>query len=140
MPNPSVLGEAQVGGVVLRQLLAVLNERLRKHLHQDARNLQVGHAFFQRDGSPLRDFADLRRVLQHEVFPLSGNGRRSRRPRTRPREGSVSAVLDAKYRDFWPDGLTRESLYQMSVYAVAYSSDVSAPWPPVIVLYPGQIA
>jgi len=70
LPEPKVLGGAQVGGVVLARLLETLNARLVQHLRHDARNLQVGHSFFLRGNGPLHDFADLRRVLRHELIPL----------------------------------------------------------------------
>jgi 5-methylcytosine-specific restriction protein B len=70
LPDPSVLGGVQPGGIVLERLLRVLNQRLVQALRQDARSRQVGHAFFQREGSPLRDIADVRRVLHNEVVPL----------------------------------------------------------------------
>jgi 5-methylcytosine-specific restriction enzyme B len=70
LPDPTVLDGAYAGGVNLAALLRALNARILRHLKRDARNLQVGHSYFQRDGSPLRDFADLRRVLRHEVLPL----------------------------------------------------------------------
>jgi len=70
LPDSTVLGEAKAGGVMLGLLLTTLNKRLVKELSHDGRNLQVGHSFFQRDGSPLSDFADLRRVLRHEIMPL----------------------------------------------------------------------
>ncbi|NOK06670.1 MULTISPECIES: AAA family ATPase [Myxococcus] len=70
LPDPTVLKEAQAGGVVLKRLLVTLNQRLVRALPHGARNLQVGHSFFQRDGSPLSDFADFRRVMRHEVVPL----------------------------------------------------------------------
>jgi 5-methylcytosine-specific restriction protein B len=70
LPDPSVLKDAQAGGVVLKRLLSTLNQRLVQALPHGARNLQVGHSFFQRDGSPLNDFADFRRVMRHEVVPL----------------------------------------------------------------------
>jgi 5-methylcytosine-specific restriction protein B len=70
LPDPSLLQGAYAGNVHLGALLQALNGRIRKHLSRDARNLQVGHSYFQRDGSPLSDFADLRRALRHEVLPL----------------------------------------------------------------------
>ncbi|WP_437878387.1 McrB family protein [Sorangium sp. So ce513] len=70
LPDPAVLDGSCAGGVNLAALLRTLNARILQHLKRDARNLQVGHSYFQRDGSPLRDFADLRRVLRHEVLPL----------------------------------------------------------------------
>jgi 5-methylcytosine-specific restriction protein B len=70
LPDPSVLDGAHAGAVNLTALLRALNARILRHLKRDARNLQVGHSYFQRNGSPLRDFADLRRALRHEVLPL----------------------------------------------------------------------
>lgn len=70
LPDPAVLAGATAGGVSLGRLLATLNARIMKHLPRDGRSLQVGHSFFQREGVALSDFADVRRVLQHEVLPL----------------------------------------------------------------------
>lgn len=70
LPDPTLLEGSYAGAVNLGALLRALNARILKHLSRDARNLQVGHSYFQRDGNPLRDFADLRRALRHEVLPL----------------------------------------------------------------------
>ena len=70
LPEPALLEGSYAGNVHLAPLLRALNARIRKHLKRDARNLQVGHSYLQRDGSALRDFADLRRALRHEVLPL----------------------------------------------------------------------
>lgn len=70
LPEPALLEGSYAGGVHLAPLLRALNARIRLHLKRDARNLQVGHSYLQRDGSALRDFADLRRALRHEILPL----------------------------------------------------------------------
>lgn len=70
MPEPDVLRGGQVWGIALDRLLTALNGRLRTALGADGRSLQVGHSFFLRDGVPLTDPADLRRVLHREVLPL----------------------------------------------------------------------
>ena len=70
MPDSRVLEGSYASDVNLAALLREINARILRSIKRDARNLQVGHSYFQRDGSPLRDFADLRRVLRHEVLPL----------------------------------------------------------------------
>lgn len=48
------------------------------------------------------------------------------------RGGTMAAVLDAKYRDIWNQGLPREMLYQLSVYALGRTgTDRSS-----VILYP----
>ena len=48
------------------------------------------------------------------------------------------AVLDAKYRDLHDHGLTREMLYQLSLYGVAFGPSESGSLVPVIALYPRE--
>lgn len=65
----------------------------------------------------------------------------SRSPRTRPptprpdfvvqRRGQVIAVLDAKYRDLWSHPLTRDMVYQLTVYTMAFPE-----CPTATILYP----
>ena len=78
------------------------------------------------------------------LYRVVRSPRPMRAPRPRPdlllvEEGRTVAVLDTKYRAFDVEGLTRDILYQMSVYAVAYASAHGVGEPvPAIVLYPGQ--
>ncbi|WP_408890214.1 McrC family protein [Myxococcus faecalis] len=78
--------------------------------------------------------------LYEVVRAPRGFSARNREPRPDillEREGQVVAVLDTKYKDFKDDYLDRNSLYQMSVYAVAHAPSDAATMPvPVIVLYP----
>jgi 5-methylcytosine-specific restriction enzyme subunit McrC len=53
------------------------------------------------------------------------------------RAGRTVAVLDAKYRDMANEGLTREILYQMTVYAVAHGIGAQDTMR-AVVLYPGR--
>lgn len=73
-----------------------------------------------------------------------GSSARDREPRPDillEREGQVVAVLDTKYKDLKDGHLDRNSLYQMSVYAVAHAPpDAGATPVPVIVLYPREDA
>lgn len=70
MPDASLLGSARVGGMLVGDVLARLNGRLLAALGPDARNLQVGHSFFMRDGGVLGDVRQVRRVFQYELLPL----------------------------------------------------------------------
>jgi len=71
MPDTSVLGAASAGGSIpLGPWLAALNERLRKDLGRDARNLQIGHAYLLEGDHPITDFARFVRVLAEDLVPL----------------------------------------------------------------------
>jgi 5-methylcytosine-specific restriction endonuclease McrBC regulatory subunit McrC len=54
------------------------------------------------------------------------------------KNGKVAAVLDTKYRGLGSEGITREILYQLSVYAVAYAGGQEAVPVPAIALYPRE--
>jgi 5-methylcytosine-specific restriction enzyme subunit McrC len=67
------------------------------------------------------------RSLGH-LFHLGAAPSNWRSPRPRPdlvleRAGRPTLVVDAKYRDLLRDGMTRDVLYQLSVYALAWSRD-----------------
>lgn len=69
-------------------------------------------------------------------------GRRTPQPRpdlvVRSRSnGATLAVFDTKYKDLWASKLPREILYQMSVYALAWSESGGRSVP-AIVLYPAD--
>ena len=70
----------------------------------------------------------------------SGPGLKAPRPRPdlvirRKRDRKTIGVFDTKYRDLWATKLPREILYQMSVYALAWSESGGEDVP-AIVLYP----
>jgi 5-methylcytosine-specific restriction enzyme B len=71
MPDPTVLGNASAGGKVpLGPWLKAINERIRKHVGRDARNLQIGHAFLLDDGKPIADFGRFSRIVAEDIIPL----------------------------------------------------------------------
>jgi 5-methylcytosine-specific restriction protein B len=70
MPDSSVLGKTLVGGIPLGAWLDALNERLLENIGRDARNLQVGHAYFLDNGRPVADFSKFARIVQDDILPL----------------------------------------------------------------------
>jgi 5-methylcytosine-specific restriction protein B len=70
MPRGDVLGSATVRGIPLGPWLDALNERVRKQVGRDGRNLQIGHTYLLDVGGPLRDFTRFRQVLRDEIIPL----------------------------------------------------------------------
>lgn len=71
MPDPKMLGSASAGGKIpLGPWLKAINERIRKQVGRDARNLQIGHAFLLDDSKPISDFAKFSRVVAEDIIPL----------------------------------------------------------------------
>jgi 5-methylcytosine-specific restriction protein B len=69
MPDSSVLKGKKVAHLPLGPWLDALNERLRRHLKRDARNLQIGHSYLL-GLSPVSSVSDFARVLRDELIPL----------------------------------------------------------------------
>ncbi|MEO6889723.1 MAG: AAA family ATPase, partial [Ktedonobacteraceae bacterium] len=70
LPDVNTLGNTLVGGIPLGPWLDALNRRICQHVGQNARNLQVGHAYFLERGQPVSDFAIFARILQEDILPL----------------------------------------------------------------------
>jgi len=70
VPDTSLLRDARPGGIPLGPWLAALNGRICQHLGRDARNLQVGHAFFMDKGKPVEAFHPFIRILREDILPL----------------------------------------------------------------------
>jgi len=70
MPDGTVLKNANVGGIPLAAWFNALNERIRQHVGRDARNLQIGHSYLLHQGSPIKDIADLKRLIRDDIIPL----------------------------------------------------------------------
>jgi 5-methylcytosine-specific restriction enzyme B len=69
MPDPALLSRRE-GSIDVAELLRVLNRRICDHVKRDARNLQVGHAYFMSGSAPIADVGKLARVLEDDVIPL----------------------------------------------------------------------
>ena len=71
MPDAKVLASVSAGGKVpLGPWLKAINERIRKQVGRDARNLQIGHAFLLGEGKPVSDFAKFARIVAEDIIPL----------------------------------------------------------------------
>ena len=70
MPDGTVLRDSAVAGIPLRAWFDALNTRIREHVGRDARNLQIGHSYLMQAGSPLKDFASLKRAVRDDIIPL----------------------------------------------------------------------
>ncbi len=70
MPDLEPLKNAALGGIPLGLWFEALNQRLREHVGRDARNLQIGHAYFLEKGKPITDLATFVRVIQDDILPL----------------------------------------------------------------------
>ena len=71
MPDSSVLGDTIIdNSIPLGPWLDALNSRLLEHIGRDARNLQIGHAYFLDGGQPVADMPKFVRILQDDILPL----------------------------------------------------------------------
>jgi 5-methylcytosine-specific restriction protein B len=71
MPDTAVFGSMSVeGSVPLGLWLDALNDRIREHLGRDARNLQVGHAYFLENDKPVTEFSRFVQILAEDIIPL----------------------------------------------------------------------
>jgi 5-methylcytosine-specific restriction protein B len=71
MPDTRLL-DYEIEGLPLGPWLEALNQRIRQYIGHDARNLQIGHAFFLEGEKPISDKARFVRVFQEDIFPLLG--------------------------------------------------------------------
>ena len=70
MPETTILEDVVIEGVPLRLWLEALNERIRQNIGQDARNLQIGHAYFMPGGKTVSTMRDFTRILRDDIVPL----------------------------------------------------------------------
>ena len=69
MPDPRLLN-VSIEGLPLGPWLEALNERIRVHIGRDARNLQIGHAYFLEVEKPVNRKARFIRIFREDILPL----------------------------------------------------------------------
>jgi 5-methylcytosine-specific restriction protein B len=70
MPDIDVLENSVVESIPLGFWLAALNSKICEHIGRDARNLQIGHAYFLENGKPISSFSKFARIIQDDIIPL----------------------------------------------------------------------
>lgn len=70
LPDASQLGTVAIRDIPLGAWLLELNKRILDNIGHDARNLQVGHAYFLEQGQVVTDFAKLARIIREDIIPL----------------------------------------------------------------------
>jgi 5-methylcytosine-specific restriction protein B len=70
MPDASVLDPHTIAELSLSGWLHELNRRIRENIGRDARNLQIGHSYLLREGTPIREPSVFRQILRDDIIPL----------------------------------------------------------------------
>jgi 5-methylcytosine-specific restriction enzyme B len=70
MPDTKLLQEIKIRNIPLDAWLDSLNRKIVNLIGRDARNLQIGHAYFMTDNGVINDFISFSRVLQEDIIPL----------------------------------------------------------------------
>jgi 5-methylcytosine-specific restriction protein B len=70
MPDTGILKDASVESIVLGPWLEALNSKILHNIGRDARNLQIGHAYFLENGRPINNFGRLRQIIRDDILPL----------------------------------------------------------------------
>lgn len=70
MPEYSLLKDVSFDGLPLSIWLKALNERICEHLGRDARNLQIGHAYFLEKEKAIIDSEKFKKVIKEDIIPL----------------------------------------------------------------------
>lgn len=71
MPDSNTLGKSVIDNTLpLGPWLDAINHKIVENIGRDARNLQIGHAYFLSDGRPITSLARFVQVLEEDVIPL----------------------------------------------------------------------
>ena len=69
MPDTSLI-EMKIGDLSPAALLITMNERIRRYVTRNARELQIGHAYFMRNGHAIQEKGELLQVIRDDIIPL----------------------------------------------------------------------
>lgn len=70
MPDVSVLDDIVLESIPIRAWLDELNRRIREYVGRDARNLQIGHSYFMREGKTVNSFPVFADIIRNDIIPL----------------------------------------------------------------------
>lgn len=70
MPDSKLLGNTIIEGIPLKKWFEELNKRILHSIGKDARNLQIGHAYFLEKGKPISTLNKFIRVFHEDIIPL----------------------------------------------------------------------
>lgn len=70
MPDYTLLENMHFGALPVGEWLKRLNQGICRHIGKDARNLQIGHAYFMEGGKPITSQARFCQVIAEDILPL----------------------------------------------------------------------
>lgn len=70
MPEYNLLENVEFEGLPLAGWLRELNARICEHISKDARNLQIGHAYFLEKEKAISDAEKFRQIIKEDIVPL----------------------------------------------------------------------
>lgn len=71
MPDSNTLGKTVIDNTLpLGPWLDAINHKIVENIGRDARNLQIGHAYFLNDGRPITTLARFVQVIEEDIIPL----------------------------------------------------------------------
>lgn len=128
----------------LLEIIAILQENQGIELDESNKEVKLQGFFFDMNrffealvGRLLLDFVSDYHVKEqfslHHMFTYARNynPKNRRSPTPRPdfavmKNGRVTRLMDAKYKDLWENAIPRDMLYQLSVYALSSEGDKQA--------------
>ena len=70
MPEYKLFEAVSFDGLQLGLWLEDLNKRICENIGRDARNLQIGHAYFLENGKPISSNTVFKRIIKEDIIPL----------------------------------------------------------------------
>jgi hypothetical protein len=70
MPDTNILSKVVLSGIPIGLWLKNINKRICENLGHDARNLQIGHAYFMNADKPIIKFNQFKQIIKEDIIPL----------------------------------------------------------------------